>query len=138
MNAAKKSKTREISRSNYTIYLKKANEFYQTMYQAEKVENWNAAGLNGVHAIISLIDALLVKYKGIRSAEEDHNMVIKLFNSSIGNIITDVKSKGSIARRIIAKKNLIAYENREFLKSEALGMLKQVERFYQWAVGFLK
>lgn len=108
------------------------------MYQAEKAENWNAVGLNGVHTIVSLIDALLVKYKGIRSAEEDHNIVIELFNSSISNIITDVKNKGSIARRIIAEKNLIAYENKEFLKSDALGMLKQVERFYQRAVEFLK
>lgn len=83
MSAAKRNKTREINRSNYTVYLKKANEFYQTMYQAEKAENWNAVGLNGVHTIISLIDALLVKYKGIRSAEEDHNIVIELFNSSI-------------------------------------------------------
>ncbi len=63
--------------------------------------------------------------------------VIDLLNSTISNKINDLKTKGSTARQIIAKKNLVAYENREFLKGEALTMIKKVERFYRWAVGNL-
>ncbi|VAW15600.1 hypothetical protein MNBD_BACTEROID05-35, partial [hydrothermal vent metagenome] len=70
MSAARKYKTRAAQTSEYVIYLKKAKEFYQTMYQAEKTENYNAVGLNGVHTVISLIDAILVKYSGMRSSEE--------------------------------------------------------------------
>jgi len=134
MSAARHYKTKSVERSEYTIYLKKAKEFYQTMYQAEKAENWNAVGLNGVHATISLIDAILVRHSGIRSSEEDHMVVVDLLASSAGNKIKDIAQKSQTAKRIIAKKNTVAYENRAFIKSEALDMIKQVERFYQWAI----
>jgi len=40
-------------------------------------------------------------------------------------------------RRIIAKKNVVAYENREFRESEASDIFKQTERFYRWAFEYL-
>lgn len=134
MIAARHYKTKAVEKSEYAIYLKKAKEFYQTMYQAEKAENWNAVGLNGVHATISLIDAVLVRHSGIRSSEEDHMVVVDLLTSSVGNKIKDITQKSQTAKRIIAKKNTVAYENRAFIKSEALDMIKQVERFYQWSI----
>ena len=137
MSSAKNYKTRPTGKSEYSIYRNKAKEFYQTMYQAEKAGNWNAVGLNGVHTVISLIDAILVKYSGIRSSEENHMAVIDLLTSSIGNRIKDVVKKSQTAKRVIAKKNVIAYENREFLRSDALDMIKQVERFYRWAMDHL-
>lgn len=134
MTAAKHYKTKAVNTSDYIVYFKKAKEFYQTMYQAENAENWNAVGLNGVHCIISLIDAVLVKYTGMRSAEENHMAVIDLLTSAIGERIKDVVQKSQTARRIIAKKNLIEYENRDFIRSEAMDMIKQIQRFYEWAV----
>jgi len=67
MSSARRYKTKAVNKSDYEIFLKKAKEFYQTMYQAEKAENWNAVGLNGVHCVISLIDALLIKHAGMRA-----------------------------------------------------------------------
>lgn len=134
MTPPKQYKTKTISESDYTIYLKKAKEFYQTMYQAEKAQNWNAVGLNGVHCVISLIDAILVKHAGIRSTADDHMVVVDLLTSTVANKIRDIIQKSQTARRVIAKKNLIEYENRDFTKSEALDMIKQVQRFYDWAI----
>ncbi len=134
MSAAKLSKIRQVNNSDYPIYLKKAKEFYATMYQAEKSENWNAVGLNGVHCVISLIDATLVKYSGLRSSDEDHSKVVDLLTSSVANRIKDVSQKAQTAKRVIAKKNTVAYENRNFFKREALDMIKQVQRFYDWAI----
>lgn len=134
MSAAKHYKIKPAEKSDYLVYLKKAKEFYQTMYQAEKAENWNAVGLNGVHAIISLIDAILVKYSGIRSSDESHMVAVDLLTSSIGNKIKDIAQRSQTAKRIIAKKNLVAYENRDFTRNEALDIIKQVQRFYEWAV----
>ena len=133
-----KRKTREIPESRYHIYLRKAKEFYQTMYSAEKSENWNAVGLNGVHCVISLIDALLVRYSGIRSISESHTAVIDLLTSSATSKLKDVRQKSQLARRVIAKKNVVAYENRNFLKNEALDLIKRVERFYRWALDQLE
>lgn len=94
------------------------------MFQAEKAENWNAVVLNGVHCTISLIDALLVKHCGLRSADEDHSKVVDLLTSSLSNVIEDLAQKTQTAKRIIAKKNAIAYEDREFHKTESLKMVK--------------
>ncbi|MBL7158603.1 MAG: HEPN domain-containing protein [Candidatus Omnitrophica bacterium] len=133
MSSARRYKTKVINRSDYEIFLKKAKEFYQTMYQAEKAENWNAAGLNGVHCVISLIDALLIRHAGMRSIEEDHMAVVDLINSNLSNKIQGIDKKTQTARRVIAKKNLVAYENRNFLKLEALELIKHVQRFYDWS-----
>ncbi|MBL7071441.1 MAG: hypothetical protein ISS26_04645 [Candidatus Omnitrophica bacterium] len=137
MSAARHFKTKSVDKSDYSIYLGKAKEFYQTMYQAEKAENWNAVGLNGVHCVISLIDSLLAKHAGIRSTEEEHMKVIDLLNSSIASMIKDVAQKSQAARRVIAKKNLIEYENRDFKQNEALDLIKQVQRFYDWAIEYI-
>lgn len=131
---AKPFKVRQVDKSDYSVYLKKAKEFYQTMYQAEKSENWNAVGLNGVHCVISLIDAILVKYGGIRSIEEDHMKAIDLLALSVAGQIEGLEQKAQAARRIIARKNLVSYENREFINSEALDFIKQVQRFYEWGI----
>ena len=133
MSSARRYKTKVINRSDYEIFLKKAKEFYQTMYQAEKAENWNAVGLNGVHCVISLIDALLIRHAGMRSIEEDHMAVVDLINSNLSNKIQGIDKKTQTARRVIAKKNLVAYENRNFLKLEALELIKHVQRFYDWS-----
>ena len=137
MSPPRPFKTRTIDKSDYQIYLQKAKEFYATMYQAEKKENWNAVGLNGVHCVISSIDSLIVKYSGLRSSDEDHSKVVDLLVSSIGTKIKDVNQKSQTAKRVIAKKNAIAYENRGFLRNEALDMIKQVQRFYDWAIQHL-
>jgi len=134
MSPPKRYSTKSVNESDYTVYLKKAKEFYQTMYQAEKSENWNAVGLNGVHCAISLIDTLLARHAGVRSAEDDHMAVVDLLTSAVAKKIKEVAQKSQSARRIIAKKNLIEYENRDFNRNDALGMIKQVQRFYEWAI----
>ena len=130
MSAAKHFQTRTIPRDHSTVYLKKAREFYQTMYQAEKSENWNAVGLNGVHCVISLIDSLLVKYCGFRSSGESHLAVVDLLKASLP--LDGIDQKSQVARRVIAKKNVVAYEDRDFTRNEALELIKHVQRFFEW------
>ena len=126
----KRAKKRAIEKSNYRIYLQKAKEFYETMYQAKDRNNWNAVGLNGVHCTISSNDALLVFYAGIRPSSQDHNVAVELLSSSVK--FPEVKSKSQILRRILDKKNLIEYEDRDFTQKEALDIIKLVDRFYGW------
>lgn len=134
MSPARHYSAKSVSQSDYAVYLKKAKEFYQTMYQAEKSENWNAVGLNGVHCVISLIDTLLVRHAGMRSSSDDHMAVVDLLTSAVAKKIKEIAHKSQAARRVIAKKNLIEYENRDFKKSDALDMIKQVQRFYDWVI----
>nr|MBU1327711.1 hypothetical protein [Candidatus Omnitrophota bacterium] len=132
MSAARQYSVKKVAKTDFEVYLKKAKEFYQTMYQAEKAENWNAVGLNGVHCVISLIDGILVKYSGVCSVGKDHMAAVDLLTTSLN--IDDISQKSQTARRVIAKKNLVEYEARPFIKSEAIDMIKQIQRFYDWAI----
>ncbi|KPJ55919.1 MAG: hypothetical protein AMJ42_05995 [Deltaproteobacteria bacterium DG_8] len=133
---AKKIKTKTIKRSEYRTYLKKAGEFYDIMLQAKKREKWNAVGLNAVHCAISSCDAMLVFYAGIRSTSDDHLAVIDLLSTSIK--LPDAKSKCGTLRKILVKKSIIEYENRDFIQKEALEILKLTERFYNWVVSNIR
>jgi len=127
---AKKIKTRKIERSKYVVYLKKAEEFYRTMLEAKREKRWNAVGLNAVHCAISACDAILVFYLGIRSSSEQHEDVINLL-SSISNISNGTEKSKTLAN-ILAKKNLVEYEDRDFLENEAETLTKLTTRFFDW------
>lgn len=131
---AKKLQTIEVEKSDYKIYLKKANDFYSAMIASNKSGNWTAVGLNAVHCAISGCDAILTFHLGIRSAGEDHMQAVDLL---LRIPREGINSEASAFKRIIAKKNLIAYENREFRQTEALDILKLTERFYGWVTSNL-
>ena len=126
---AKTNKTRIIEKSQYRIYLDKAFEFHEMMLKARENGFWTAAGLNAVHCAISSADALLVFHLGLRSVGDDHVAVVDLLT----RLPFEAKREETNAfRRIIAKKNVIAYENREFRQTDALEISKSAERFYAW------
>ena len=131
----KKTKVQQINKGDYVIYLNKAEEFYETMQQAYKKRMWTAVGLNAVHCAISSCDAILVYSKGLRSFGENHMQVLDLLTQAPA--IVGISKQVASVRRIIAKKNVIAYENREFRQSDAVDILKQTERFYNWAFTYL-
>lgn len=132
---SKRSKTVGIDKSQYLNYLKKAEEFYVSMLQAEKAEHWNSVGLNAVHCAISITDALLVKFSGIRSIGSDHMAVTDLIKQNLN--IRGIDDKISTLRRILAKKSLIEYDSTVFTKNDAVDIMKQAERFYLWGKGEL-
>ncbi len=127
-------KTRTVDRSDYVVYWNKAEEFYDTMQHAYKNRMWTSVGLNAVHCVISSCDAVLVKSEGIRAAGDDHMQAVELLSRSP---IDGLERQIATVRRIIAKKNVIAYEDREFRESEASDIFKQTERFYHWAFEYL-
>jgi len=87
-----------------------------------------------VHCAISCCDAMLVFNLGIRSTGEDHMQAANLLLRLPQN---EINSQASSFKRIIAKKNIIAYENRGFHQAEAFDLLKLSERFYNWAISNL-
>ena len=131
----KKKKTRQIDKGDYVIYLNKAEEFYETMQQAYKKRMWTAVGLNAVHCAISSGDAILVYSQGLRASGDNHMQVLDLLTQS--SLIVGISKQVASVRRIIAKKNVIAYENREFRQSDATDILRQSERFYNWVFDYL-
>lgn len=116
------------------MFLKKAKDFYDIMLTARNTENWTATGLNAVHCVISSCDAVLTCHLGIRSISDDHMEAVEL----LLRLPSSAESgEANTYKRIVAKKNLIAYENRDFRQVEAIEIAKLTERFYAWATSKL-
>ena len=128
---AKKYKTVTLDKSAFTNYLKKSEEFYMAMLYAEKSEYWNAVGLNAVHCVISISDALLVKFSGMRSIDSDHMTVVDIMKQNLD--LDDIDNKLTLLRRILSKKSLVEYDNTVFSRNDSIETMKQAERFYAWA-----
>src|SRR3989338_2978746 len=131
---AKKKKTVNVEKNDYNIFLKKAKDFYEITLNARDTGNWTAVGLNAVHCAISCSDAMLTFHLGLRSAGEDHMQAVDLL-TCLPPALEDGEANNF--KRIIAKKNLIAYENRAFRQAEAMDILKLTERFYRWTTSKL-
>lgn len=127
-------RTKAVDQGEYIVFWNKAEEFCETMQHAYKNRMWTSVGLNAVHCVISSCDAVLVKSQGIRTAGDDHMQVAELLARVP---VTGIEKQAAAVRRIIAKKNVIAYENREFRESDASDIFKQAERFYRWAFEYL-
>ncbi|MDD3906025.1 MAG: hypothetical protein PHS46_05790 [Candidatus Omnitrophica bacterium] len=130
----KKIKTVDVEKSDYKVFLNKAKDFYDIMMTARKMDNWTATGLNACHCAISCCDAMLTFHSGIRSVSDNHMEATELIQRLPSKIEA---GESSTYRRIVAKKNLIAYENRDFRQPEAIDIAKLAERFYEWAISNL-
>ena len=130
----KKIKTIDVEKGDYKVFLKKAKDFYDIMLTARNTDNWTATGLNAVHCAISSCDAILTFHLGIRSISDDHMDAVELLQRLPSAL---EGGESNTYKRIVAKKNLIAYENRDFRQSEAIEIAKLAERFYDWAMSKL-
>lgn len=128
-------KTAPVSKSDYSNYLKKSDEFHETMRECLSKGKWNAVGLNAIHTGISAADALLVFFHGMRSTSPKHDDIIKLITSLMSH--GDTKSNVSHLRNLIGMKNIVEYEVRLIDKHEALLLSKHATRFFEWVKSLL-
>ena len=128
-----KFKTRDVAKSAYTNYLKKAEECIHASRNSFDTEEWNASAINAIHCCISACDAICVYFLGKRHSGEDHNDAAKLFKSIKENEAINTNANRII--RILRIKNMAEYEERLVRKSEAEAILKDCERFLEYVKG---
>lgn len=124
-------RVRQVERSRYHIYWGRATEFRDIMRIATERAWWSAAALNAIHCLISAADAVLVFRQTIRSTAEGHLEVIDLLGRD--RDLSGITRATGHLRKGLAKKNLVAYEDRELSVSEAKEIVDHAERFYTWA-----
>ena len=112
-----------LPKSTAAIYLRKASDFARSMEAAVSVRNFDAAGLAGIHAVISACDALTVARLGLRSTAQDHSEVLKLLVRC--NVPTPFLTQ---VRETLALKNRVEYEARQLSEEEADRLRVQVQR----------
>lgn len=124
-------KTRNVNKSFYVNYLKKAEEFYGAAKGEYEKQNWNSCVLNAIHCAISAADALTVAFKGLRHVGERHTEVVNLLQS----IEMDQQVLKSKTRQLLALldvKNSTEYEEKLTSENGANVALKNAERFFLW------
>ncbi len=125
-------KTKPVDRNLAYNYLKKAEEFYETMKDALNKKRWNAAASNAIHAGISASDSVSVFIKGLRSSSEKHEDVEKILkelnldNKEINDKIIQIKG-------LLGIKNSVEYEEKLVNENMALSASKNAERLLNWA-----
>jgi hypothetical protein len=132
MPGAMKSRIKTKNETSWNNYWLKAGQFLEAARDSHLKENWNAVGLNTVHATISANDALTVYYKKARSASEKHSDSVGLLLETF-NHDSDSRKYSRHLLWLIGRKNLVEYESRLFYKREADEALLHADRFLFWA-----
>ncbi|MEK6868253.1 MAG: HEPN domain-containing protein [Nanoarchaeota archaeon] len=128
-------KTRNVDKQKYRNYLKKADEYFQSMNQSFVEKHYNATVLNAIHCAISAADALTVFYKGVRHAGERHEDVVSLLNT-LG--LAEIEQKNRQLLRLLQLKNSAEYEETLMNENDALDAIKNTERFFSWVSKYLE
>ena len=127
---AKKIISKSVSRSEYRDYLKKAEEFYTTMQDCFINRRWDSACLEAVHSVICANDALTIWAKGIKCTSPRHEDAIVLLQGLTE--LKGVKENAMHMLRVIKKKNIVEYDNKNFTQKEAEEIIRHTEKFFHW------
>jgi len=126
-----KPTTRDIQKSLYINFLKRAEECAHAARNSFANQEWNAAAINTIHSCIAACDAMCVYFLGKRHAGEDHDEVVNLFRTiKDGN--EEIKNNANRILRILRIKNMAEYEERLMYRPEAEKVLKDCEQFLEF------
>src|SRR3989338_6257817 len=126
-----KFKTRDVEKSLYANYLKKAEECYHAAKTSFEAQEWNSATISAIHACIAASDAMCIYFLGKRNASENHNEAAVLFKT-IKADDEEINTNANRVSRILDIKNMAEYEDRLVFKKEAEKILKDCERFLEY------
>ncbi|MBP9854208.1 MAG: HEPN domain-containing protein [Candidatus Omnitrophica bacterium] len=125
-----KFKTKDVSKAQYTNYLKRSGECYNAALRSMQEQEWNAAAINTIHSCIAACDAMCVYFLGRRHSGENHNDAAALFKTI--KITEEFGTNANRIVRILRMKNMAEYEDRLVYKSEAEKIFKDCERFLEF------
>jgi len=127
-----KLKTRDVSKSFYRNYLKKAGECLNAATNSFSKQEWNSSTISAIHACISGCDAMCVYFLGKRNAGENHNDTVALFKTINIKPEDSINNNANRILRVLRIKNMAEYEERLVYRTEAEKVLKDCERFLEF------
>jgi hypothetical protein len=128
---AQKIRTAHLPKHNYGDFKKKAEEFFNVMFLCLEDRQWDAAVLNGVHAAISITDAILVNKKEIKSISQRHEDAVGLLKQEF--TAKELAGQNHRLSRVLNFKNLVSYQPIILGEAAARDFAKNVERYFGWA-----
>ena len=129
--APKKIPAVNVEKGQHIDYQRKALQFFNVMKICLQDGEWDAVLLNGIHASISMNDALTIFRLGKRSSGKSHQEATILLSQVVAG---QEEGKKNVTRlsQILDAKNAVEYESRRFSEREARYFAQQVERFVEW------
>lgn len=128
------ARTTIVRKLLYRVFWDRAREFGLQMDRSAAEGAWNSVGLLGVHCVISACDALTVGLSGERWSGQDHGGAVDLIrglhlanSTALERQVTDV----------LAMKDKVEYEAREFTRAEAEELRKHASRILSRVKGEL-
>jgi len=122
--------TRDVQKSLYVNFFKRAEECLHAAQNSFSIQEWNASAINAIHSCIAACDAMCVYFLGKRHAGEDHEEAVSLF-TTIKSRNEMIKINANRLLRVLRMKNMAEYEERLIYRTEAEKMLKDCERFLE-------
>ena len=126
-----KFKTRDVEKSLYANYLKRAEECFHAAKTSFEAQEWNSATISAIHAVIAASDAMCIYFLGKRNASESHNEAVALFKT-IELDDKEINTNANRIAKILGIKNMAEYEERLVFRSEAEKALRDCERFLEY------
>jgi len=127
-----KFKTRDVEKSLYANYLKRAEECCHAAKNSFEAQEWNSATISAIHAVIAASDAMCIYFLGKRNASESHNEAAALFKA-IKADDEEINTNANRIARMLGIKTMAEYEERLVFRAEAEKVLKDCERFLEYA-----
>jgi uncharacterized protein (UPF0332 family) len=127
---APKFRTRDVEKSLYINYFKRAEECLHAAKNSFNNQRWNAATISAIHSSISACDAMCAYFLGKRHAGENHNDAIALFKTIKSG--QEINTNANRIARILHIKNMAEYEERLIFMPEAQKVLKDCKRFLDY------
>lgn len=123
--------TRQVDRSAAKVFWNRARQCADVMEEALERGQWEAAGVNAVHAAISANDAILVALRGLKPTGTDHKAASRVLLSQLKE--DDAQKAGKRLGVILAKKSRVEYDDKRFTEKEARDIVLDTQRFLEWA-----
>lgn len=121
---------RSVPRAEARNSLKKAQELVAAAESALSDAQWNAAGLDAIHAGICGADAALIAVAGVRSASMDHGAAGQLLTARVRDFTSTQRRH---LTGLLKEKNAVSYEGRLVTDVEARQLVDHARRLVRWA-----
>ncbi len=122
------ARSKSESRAHAKTYWQKAERFAHAAAINAQSQDWDPAVANAVNAIINVVDAFCIHYRGLRSASGSHPDALQLLDSCLEL----EPSPRSILRKhlgaLLGQKTFAQYDGRLLEESDAEAALNHMER----------
>lgn len=128
MNPTRGGGTKAEPRANARLYWDKAMRFAHAAQTNTREGDWDPAVANAVNAIINIVDALCVSYRGLRSASGSHQDALNLLDACTE---MDGPVRNSLRKHlgaVLSQKTFAQYDSRLMEEPDAAAAISHMER----------